>query len=167
MAVSSNSVAAELVSVSTDGTVCHWDITDLVEPLSVTSLYGIQSEHALFGGMYQSAHQQSLLSHSMGGDGSASAQEPLNICAMAFGHAADVNAGSQSAAAAAAAVDKLTHSHSASAATGNTGVAQDILFGSGSGHLIRSPLPYKPGDPNIVKVLLLQLCCVMLCRAVQ
>jgi WD40 repeat protein len=169
MSMTSSSVAPELVSVSTDGLLCHWDVTRLTEPISVVQLH-LPSASALTsspldllsptrgGGDATSLFASLLGGAGGGGSGANNQQNPLNICAVAFAHTVSgtgapgagsgTGAGRSGAAAAAA----------AAAAGANTGAAagvgddKDIIFGCGSGVLVRSPLPYKDGHPGAVKI---------------
>ncbi len=85
MSMVSLTVSNELVSVSTDGMLCHWDITRLAEPLTVTFLNfpSANIQQSLGYG------DDALLSPEAKGSAAAgvvdpSAGIPLNICAMAF-----------------------------------------------------------------------------------
>jgi len=87
MCVNNLSASTELVTASTDGTVCHWDITRLVEPslvvsMRVPTLYG----EATSTGSSDSAGNLSDLA--TGGTGSSSTHSP-SISALVFGHASD------------------------------------------------------------------------------
>lgn len=131
MAMTTSAVAAELVSVSTDGQLCHWDVTRLSEPTAVVQLHTPATSApsaALSLGGFLSPVRDTAASL-FGSTGAALAQQnPLNISAMAFGH---------------------------SAGTGNSDGpgSTDIIFGSGSGQLVRTPLPYKDNHPHAAKVL--------------
>lgn len=128
MAMTTSAVAAELVSVSTDGLLCHWDVTRLAEPTSVVQLHvpatSAPTASLSLGGFMSPVRDAAA---SLFGPGAAAQQNPLNISAMAFGHSALAGAGD---------------------GVGST----DIIFGSGSGQLVRTPLPYKDNHPNAAKV---------------
>ena len=136
MAMTSSAVAAELVSVSTDGLLCHWDVTRLTEPISVVQLHvpAVSQGLSLGGGFLSPMRDTAALF--------AAQTSPLNISAMAFGHSTR---------------DGAAGDHGA----GST----DIIFGSGSGQLVRTPLPYKDHNPGSAKVISYVLCC-QLCRSV-
>jgi hypothetical protein len=124
MAMTTSAVAAELVSVSTDGLLCHWDVSRLSEPLAVVQLH-LPTISA------NPSSQSYLLSPIRDASGAVQQQSPLNISAMAFGHSA---------------------SDHSSGAAGDAGGAADLIFGSGSGQLVRTPLPYKDNHPGSAKV---------------
>lgn len=113
MSVVNNAVINELVSVSTDGKLCTWDMSRLMEPLTYTFLNypspqsSLTSAPSLFssGGGDPNADDSS---NGMGG--------PLNVCAMTFEQ---------------------------------TEAATNIIFGTGSGQIYRSALPYKPNYPPL------------------
>jgi len=127
MAMTTSAVAAELISVSTDGLLCHWDVTRLTEPLSVVQLHVptlSSNPLSLMSGLLSPVRETS--SFASGAQG----VNPLNISAMAFGQSGVSNS-----------------------ASGDHGVGStDIIFGSGSGQLVRTPLPYKDNNPGSAKV---------------
>jgi hypothetical protein len=133
MAMTSSAVAAELVSVSTDGLLCHWDVSRLTEPVSVVQLHlpalSANPSSALSMGGFLSPVRE-LPGYAAGA--SAAQQSPLNISAMAFGHSAS--------------------DHSSGSAADAVGSSADLIFGCGSGQLVRTPLPYKDNNPGAVKV---------------
>ena len=136
MAMTTSAVAAELVSVSTDGLLCHWDVSRLAEPTSVVQLHSpllsAPTAGLSLGGLGGFAGFLSPVrdtAAALFGTGTGGIQQnPLNISAMAFGHS--------------------------SSAGGSDGAGStDIIFGSGSGQLVRTPLPYKDNHPNAAKVI--------------
>lgn len=126
--MTSSAVAAELVSVSTDGLLCHWDVTRLTEPISVVQLHvpSVSQGLGTLGGFMSPVRDASSIF------GSGALTNPLNISAMAFGHS----------------------TLGAASASGDHGAGStDIIFGSGSGQLVRTPLPYKDNNAGSAKVL--------------
>ena len=91
----------ELVSVSTDGMLCHWDTTRLQDPL-ITVFLNYPSPQSSLPGYFEL------------GDGDS--KGPLNVCSMAFE---------------------------------KTDSTTNILFGTGSGQVFRSNLPYRPTNPPL------------------
>lgn len=101
MAMMNASVSSELVSVSTDGMLCHWDVSGLQEPL-ITVFLNYPSPQSLLPGHFDI--------------GDADSKGPLNVCSMAFEQ---------------------------------TETTTNILFGTGSGQVFRSNLPYRATNPPI------------------
>lgn len=136
MAMTSSAVAAELVSVSTDGLLCHWDVTRLTEPTSVVQLHvpAVSAPLSLGGGFMSPVRDVASI---FAGNVQTN---PLNISAMAFGHSS---------------------SSGAASSAGEVG-STDIIFGSGSGQLVRTPLPYKDNNPGSAKVFLFSLFALIL-----
>lgn len=120
MSMVSLTVSNELVSVSTDGMLCHWDITRLAEPLTVTFLHfpssGLNMPMPTYGERPTEGIDSLLSPEVKQSTSDANTGIPLNICSMAFAQS-----------------DSATH----------------ILFGGGSGQVFRSALPYRPKDPPI------------------
>lgn len=110
MSMISLAVSNELVSVSTDGMVCHWDVSRLSEPLTVTFL-NANGPSAFFRGGGSNTNLESAVT-------SPQTFTSLNVSSMAF-----------------CSNDTSTH----------------IVFGSGTGQLYRTALPYRPTD-NINEV---------------
>lgn len=134
MAMTNSAVAAELVSVSTDGLLCHWDVTRLAEPTSVVQLHVPATSSAptsslSLGGFLSPVRDTATALFGGASSAAAAQQNPLNISAMAFGQSVLAGAGEG----------------------GGVGLV-DIIFGSGSGQLVRTPLPYKDNHPNAAKV---------------
>lgn len=76
MALTGSTMANELVSISIDGLLCHWDTSRLAEPISAVFLsLPSPSRASLNFNLLQSPSQEK--------PGSSA---PLNICCMAFGH---------------------------------------------------------------------------------
>jgi dynein intermediate chain len=101
MAMMNAAVSGELVSVSTDGMLCHWDVSRLQDPL-ITVFLNYPSPQSLLPGHFDL--------------GDADSKGPLNVCSMAFEQ---------------------------------TETTTNILFGTGSGQVFRSNLPYRATNPPI------------------
>lgn len=101
IAMMNAAVSSELVSVSTDGMLCHWDASRMEEPL-ITVFLNYPSPQSLLPGHFDL--------------GDADSRGPLNVCSMAFEQ---------------------------------TETTTNILFGTGSGQVYKSNLPYRASNPPI------------------
>jgi len=122
---SSAQVMYELLSISTDGLLCRWDTSRLVEPLSYSFLFSDSVMGTSVRSSLMSFKSVDLTGQLNNIPTSTSIPPQFNICAMAVRSSVDV----------------LSHE------TNN-----DALFGSGSGLLIRSAVPFKEGCPVTWKV---------------
>jgi dynein intermediate chain len=139
---SSMMIIYELLSISTDGLLCRWDITRLVEPLSCSFLFsdlGTSIRSSLMMSFsntdYSSSGPLHIGSSSSSSSNNAAVIGPqFNISAMAV-----------------RSMDSMiiNSSHEAT---------NDVLFGSGSGLLIRSAVPFKEGCPAAWKVYMHHFC---------
>lgn len=128
--MTSSAVAAELVSVSTDGLLCHWDVSRLTDPITVVQLH-LPSPTAHPSAALSMAGFLSPIRDAGHSAAAGAQQSPLNISAMAFAHSSG--------------------DHSSGSAVDAVGAA-DLIFGCGSGQLVRTPLPYRDNHPSAAKV---------------
>ena len=137
---SSMMIMYELLSISTDGLLCRWDITRLVEPLSCSFLFsdlGTSIRSSLMMSFSNTDYSSSGPLH-IGSSSSSSSNSSSSNNAAVIGPQFNISA------MAVRSMDSMTiSSHEAT---------NDVLFGSGTGLLIRSAVPFKEGRPTAWKV---------------